>query len=422
MSGSLSIFVPHCSDLLTDHLPHGDGLIAHGFLSNLARRGHRLHVAVEHVDLREPLHPNITIHQVPPARLGRFFSRLEYMFRVRKLFNELRKRQHFDLIHQLNPVFTGLSLSLIGSRLPLVLGTYVARWPDDPDSVASQGNWVSRGLALVRGMISGLQQRHADAIVLTTPAARNRLPRLGVVRDRVYMLPHGVDVDLFSPETGSDSATRMLEDRRNPSILFFANVVPRKGIFTLLEAFALVAPQSPNAVLRIAGDGSALEEVKRRAAGLSCAGRIEFLGRQERAAAPSLYRNADLYCLPSHGEPYATTVLEAMSCGKAVVVTDAGGLPYMVHERGGKRVPVADPVLLAEALLELLRDPAQRLAMGRYNRKLVETTMTWENVAQQLEEIYRQTIQKVAFTRHGHQRRNVLALDTSSVSEARDRV
>jgi glycosyltransferase involved in cell wall biosynthesis len=94
----------------------------------------------------------------------------------------------------------------------------------------------------------------------------------------------------------------------------------------------------------------------------------------------------------------------------------------MVHERGGKRVPVADPVLLAEALLELLRDPAQRLAMGRYNRKLVETTMTWENVAQQLEEIYRQTIQKVAFTRHGHQRRNVLALDTPSVSEARDRV
>ena len=133
MGESLSIFVPHCSDLLTDHLPHGDGLIAHGFLSNLARRGHHLHVAVERVDLREPLHPNITIHQVPPARPGRFFSRLEYMFHVRKLFNRLHKQHDFDLIHQLNPVFTGLSLSLIGSPPPLVLGTYVARWPEDPD-------------------------------------------------------------------------------------------------------------------------------------------------------------------------------------------------------------------------------------------------------------------------------------------------
>jgi glycosyltransferase involved in cell wall biosynthesis len=407
MGDPFNIFVPHCSDLLTDHLPHGDGLIAHGFLTNLARRGHHLHVAVECVDVREPLHPNITVHQVPPARLGRMFSRIEYMLRVRSLFNRLRKRHHFDLIHQLNPVFTGLSLSLIGSGLPLVLGTYVARWPNDPDSVASRGSWLSRALALGRSIISGVQQRQADAIVLTTPAALNRLPRPNAVRDRISMLPHGIDADLFSPEIGSESA-RLIVDRENPSILFFANVVPRKGIFALLEAFATVAQECPNAILRIAGDGSALNEVKRQAAGLRCAAQIEFLGRQERAAAPSLYRNCDIYCLPSHGEPYATTVLEAMSCGKPIVITDAGGLPYMVHEKGGKRVPVGNSVLLAKALVDLLRDPAQRLAMGRYNRKLVETTMTWESVVQQLEEIYRQTLQRATSMRHGKHRSEVL--------------
>ncbi len=60
MLAALNIFVPHCSDLLTDHLPHGDGLIAHGFITSLARRGHRLHVAAQRVELREALHPNIT--------------------------------------------------------------------------------------------------------------------------------------------------------------------------------------------------------------------------------------------------------------------------------------------------------------------------------------------------------------------------
>jgi glycosyltransferase involved in cell wall biosynthesis len=419
MGESLNIFVPHCSDLLTDHLPHGDGLIAHGFLTNLARRGHHLDVAVERVDVREPLHPNITVHQILPAKLGRIFSRVEYMFRVRSLFHKLHKTHRFDLIHQLNPVFTGLSLSLIGSRLPLVLGTYVARWPDDPDSIASSGNWASRFLALGRSMISGVQQCNADAIVLTTPAARNRLPRPKLVRDRIYMLPHGIDADLFSPEVGWDSAARLLVDRGNPSILFFANVVPRKGIFTLLEAFALVAQASPNAILRIAGGGSASDEVKRQAAGLSCAGRIEFLGRQERAAAPALYRNCDIYCLPSHGEPYATTVLEAMSCGKPIVITDAGGLPYMVHERGGKRVPVGDAVLLAKALLDLLHDPAQRLAMGCYNRGLVETTMTWENVVQRLEEIYRQTLQRAPCRRPSKHRSAGVHLDRSSEVQER---
>jgi L-malate glycosyltransferase len=416
MRESLHIFVPHCSDLLTDHLPHGDGLIAHGFLTHLARRGHRLHIAVERVDLREPLHQNITVHQIPPAKLGRFFSRIEYMFRVRGLFSRLHRDRRFDLIHQLNPVFTGLSLSLIGSGLPLVLGTYVARWPDDPDSITSQGKWLGRGLALGRGMISGVQQRNADALVLTTPAARNRLPRPNAVRDRIYMLPHGMDTALFSPETGWDSPAGPLQDQENPSILFFANVIARKGIFTLVEAFSLVAQQMPNALLRIAGGGSALAEVKRRVTGLPCAGRIEFLGRQERASAPSLYRKSDIYCLPSNGEPYATTVLEAMSCGKPVVVTDAGGLPYMVHEAGGKRVPVGDPVLLAKALLDLLRDPAQRLAMGRYNRKLVETTMTWENVVQQLEEIYRQTLQRAASRGRDKQRSEV------QLTEVRERV
>jgi glycosyltransferase involved in cell wall biosynthesis len=408
MGNSLNIFVPHCSDLLTDYLPHGDGVIAHGFLTNLARRGHHLHVAVERVDVRERLHPNIIVHQVPPARLGRVFSRVEYMFRVRSLFNQLHKRHRFDLIHQLNPVFTGLSLSLVGSRLPLVLGTYVARWPNDPDSVASRGSGLSRALALGRSLISGVQQRQADAIILTTPAALNRLPQPNAVRDRVYMLPHGIDAELFSPETGSEPAAGLIVDRERPSILFFANVIARKGIFVLLDAFASVAQECPNAILRIAGDGSALSEVKRQAAALRCAAQIEFLGLQERDAAPFLYRNCDIYCLPSHGEPYATTVLEAMSCGKPIVITDAGGLPYMVHEKGGKRVPVGDSVLLAKALLELLHDPGQRLAMGRYNRKLVETTMTWEIVVRQLEEIYRQTLQRAASKRRGKHSSEVL--------------
>ncbi len=51
------------------------------------------------------------------------------MRRVRRLFWQLRREVQFDLIHQLNPVFTGLSLALAGAGIPVVLGTYVARWP-----------------------------------------------------------------------------------------------------------------------------------------------------------------------------------------------------------------------------------------------------------------------------------------------------
>lgn len=186
MRKPLHIFVPHCSDVLTDHLPHGDGLIAHGFITNLARRGHRLHVAAQRVEVREPLPENVTVHEIPLRGGGPLFSRLDYMLRVRRLLNTLKKDCRFDLIHQLNPVFTGMSLSLVGCGLPLVLGTYVARWPDDPDAISSKGKWVGRALDYGRNVICEAQQRQADALLLTTSAARNRLPRPKAVSDRVF--------------------------------------------------------------------------------------------------------------------------------------------------------------------------------------------------------------------------------------------
>jgi glycosyltransferase involved in cell wall biosynthesis len=103
-----------------------------------------------------------------------------------------------------------------------------------------------------------------------------------------------------------------------------------------------------------------------------------------------------------------------MSCARALVVTDAGGLRYFVHDRGGKRVPVGDAASLANALLELLRNPAERRAMGHYNRQLVETTMSWDRVAQQLEEIYEKTLQRAPATRHGNRRTGMLPVDQTS--------
>jgi glycosyltransferase involved in cell wall biosynthesis len=256
----------------------------------------------------------------------------------------------------------------------------VARWPDDPDSLVARSKWTRGVLSLGRTLISAAQQRQADVLLLTTPAASNRLPQPGDVRDRIQFLPHGLDTEFFSPESGWDSDENLRADQLRPSILFFANVSPRKGIWTLVDAFPDVVRSVPNVVLRIAGDGGILPDVKRRVAALDCAGQVEFLGRQERSQAPRLYRNASIYCLPSYGEPYATTVLEAMSCAKPIIVTDAGGLSHMVHDRGGKKVPVGDAASLAIALRDLLLNPSLRRSMGRYNRRLAETTMTWAAV------------------------------------------
>jgi glycosyltransferase involved in cell wall biosynthesis len=387
MPGGLNIFVPHCSDVLTDHLPHGDGLIAHGFMTSLAQRGHRLHVAAERVELRQPMHANITIHPIALKRPFGLRSRLQYMLQVRKLMRNLRLSQRFDLVHQLNPVFTGVSLCLADSDLPLVLGTYVARWPVDPDALSVTRGWGAM-VERSRDRIAAAQQRRADALMLTTPAARNQLSDPEAVQDRIHMIPHGIDAQLFSPLPGWDSSERLEVEQRQPSILFLANVVKRKGIFTLLTAFPEVLRHFPQCQLRVAGGGPDLPEARHLATRLGCAHRVEFMGNQDRAHAPNLYRACSVYCLPSFGEPYGTTVVEAMGCARSLVVTDCGALPYLVHKGGGMRVPAGEPAALSTALITLLRNPQARAAMGAYNRKQVDPGMSWNTVAQQLEGIY----------------------------------
>ncbi len=198
LKGPFNIFVPHCSDLLTDHRPHGDGLIAHGFIRHLSERGHNLYVAAQEVDLRDRLPSNVHLFPIAPQHKSQLLSRLSYMSHVRRLFMELQRQIAFDIVHQMNPVYTGMSLSLLGTKIPVVLGTYVARWPEQTDARGTQP-FASKLASAFRTCIAGAQQCAADHLLLTAPAAANRLVPLGPIRVPRSYLGHGVDTELFSP-------------------------------------------------------------------------------------------------------------------------------------------------------------------------------------------------------------------------------
>jgi glycosyltransferase involved in cell wall biosynthesis len=381
----LNIFVPHCSDVLTDHRAHGDGLIAHGFIRHLSDRGHNLYVAAQEVDLRNRLPSNVHVFPIYVRNKNQLVSRLAYMSQVRKLFLRLRTQVLFDIVHQMNPVYTGISLSLLGTGIPTVLGTYVARWPDPVER-----DWThAAGLkfaSMFRACVAALQQSAADRVLLTAPVAANRLVPLGPIKVPRSYLDHGVDTELFSP-------CKTEEGNKSLSVLFLASLAKRKGIFDLISAFADVVPTYPDCILYVAGSGSEAE-AQDWAQRLGIAAQVKFLGHVDRLSAPAIYRNCSIYCLPSDGEPYATTVIEAMSCGKPIVFTNAGGLPHMVGRQGGIGVEVGNVKGLSRALCTLLDDPARRSDMGAHNRRRVLETMTWDRVIDRLEEIYIATIDR----------------------------
>lgn len=390
----MQIFIAHCSDMLTDYRPHGDGLVAYGFIRGLAERGHILHVAVQGSDIRGPLSPNIRLYPIKTREGRGVRQRLEYMVGIRKLFKKLRSEHQIDIVHQLNPVFAGLSLALVGSKTPLVLGPYVGKWPDKVRHFGVKQTFARKLILKGRTTLAYIQQSFANAILATTPNALSQVPGRKSGDSRIHLFPLGIDSDFFMPAPGWDSLEAMRQDQASPSILFYAHIWYGKGLDLLISAFDEVADAIPGVSLTVAGDGEELPAIKLQASKLAHANQIEFLGMWPRDKAANVFHKASLYCLPSRGEPFAQTILEAMSFAKPMVVTNAGGLGYMVLPQGGRVVPVDDPRALAAALIEVLSDPELRLAMAKFNRSHIESTYRWDKLAEKLEGIYREIIVK----------------------------
>jgi glycosyltransferase involved in cell wall biosynthesis len=337
-------------------------------------------VAAPTVALRAPMPEGVHIHLVGRGAGPEPMRRLTFMRATRSLFARLQPRVSFDVIHQLNPVDAGLSLALADAGPPVVLGPYVPAWPTPETAGAGV-----RLLGLVNRAIRAAQESRATALLLTTPAAATRLgrrPRRDVL---VRELPHGLDPAPFgaaAPGTGDDGRT----------VLFLANLEPRKGIFVLLDAFEHLAAEQPCARLLIAGDGSATAQVQARAAASPHWSRIELAGAIARAQVPDLLRRGTVYCLPSFGEPFGMTALEAMASGRPLVVTEAGGLRHLVDSAGGLHVAPGDSRGLARALATLLADPGLRRAMGAHNQRRVAERYAWASVVGRLEETYAEAI------------------------------
>ncbi len=380
MTRPLTIFISHPSDLLTDSRPHGDGLIADQTIRQLALRGHRLHVAVSRFELKEPYSSNVTLHQVDTGSAADGPSaRLRFAIGTRMAIRRILRREPIDLIHQLNPVVTGLSLFLWKLPLPIVLGPYVPAWPEMRDGVIStRPPMVTRLKRRVKREIWQLQHRIANAIILSTPAAMEKMDDPSALQSKIHVIPYGIDTAQFSTSTLPSS----------PAIVFAGHLAPHKGIFVLLDAFRIVTEALPDCRLILAGVAPDEDAIRRICGSFPDPSRVELLGHVPHAELPAVMRRGTVFCVPSFGEPFGLVAVEAMACGRAIVGTDSGGLVHLITEEGGRRVPVGDATKLAHRLIEILSDPLLARRMGEHNRSFAEREFDWPAVIGKIESAY----------------------------------
>jgi glycosyltransferase involved in cell wall biosynthesis len=173
-----------------------------------------------------------------------------------------------------------------------------------------------------------------------------------------------------------------------PAVLFLGLVNAHKGVYDLLQAWAVVQRQVPGARLRIGGTGE-LEAARRQAEALGIAGSVEWLGWIGRERKAEALSGAWALVLPSYMEGVPMALLEAMAAGVPVVSTRVGGIPLAVRDGlDGLLLPPGDPQALAQALLALLQDEPRRLQMGAQARRRMAAEFSVDVIAPQLEALW----------------------------------
>lgn len=375
----LRIFVPSGAGLLTDSEGHGEGLLAWRTLAGLARRGHDLVVCARSVDLAAS--PPFETIETGPASARESLEPLAYARRAEKLFRSLGGPARFDLAHWLFPQGAEQTLFAPEPAIPYVIGPHSLAWPAPPRRATRAGDAVR---AAARPLFRARRSRAlaaASALLVDTPAAAAVLP--AALRARARVVPWGVDVTAFDPAPLPSA----------PSVLFVGSLSERKGVRELVPAFARARAALGGATLVLAGDGELRPWVEAEGRRLGLDGSLAVAGPVPHGEVPALMAGSSLVCLPSRGEPFGMTVLEAMAAGRAVVACDAGGPRYLVDgERGGRLVAPGDVGGLADALVELLADPAGLERMGAFNRGRAERSFSLQRTLDALEGVYAEAL------------------------------
>lgn len=146
---------------------------------------------------------------------------------------------------------------------------------------------------------------------------------------------------------------------------YAARIETGKGPFVLADATAELRKNRDDVVVRLAGTGPAVQEVKARVRELQLNGSWEFAGSYDGAVGCSAFmRTLDVFVLPSFAEGTSKSVIEAMAHGLPIITTNVGGSPDLLTPEIGILVPPGDSAALADAMQRLAGDPALRKRMG----------------------------------------------------------
>jgi L-malate glycosyltransferase len=282
---------------------------------------------------------------------------LSAAWRLTRVLKQLRP----DIVHAHDPHGVAMaSLALSMSTLPV-----------KPRLVASRRvDFHLRNTALSRW-----KYRQVDLFICASEAIRKMLVGDGIPRKRTVTVHEGIDLGKVNAAPPADLHQDLWLPHGAPIVGNVAALVPHKGQRYLVEAAVKLLPDQPDARVVIAGEGELRPSLEQQIKQHHLEKHVLLAGF--RPDILSLHKAFDIFVMSSVTEGLGTSLLDAMACGKPVVATNVGGIPEVVADgETGILVPPRDPAAMAEALRQLLADPALRERMGAAGLVRVRTTFS----------------------------------------------
>jgi glycosyltransferase involved in cell wall biosynthesis len=280
-----------------------------------------------------------------------------------------RKRPDVLVLDSIAASFVGPSLILRHPELPIVGMLH------QPPGGIDHGPLRTR----LQAALDRLAYRRAARLLVASESLAEEMQRGCEPAWRIRVVPPGRDVASSIGPPPHD-----LRAGRRSAFLCVGNWVERKGILSLLEAFA--ALEHDAATLHLVGNTAAEPAYARRVTARldqpDVAERVVVHGPLGVGGVAAMYNAADAFVLPSLKEPYGTVYGEAMAFGLPVVGWQAGNLPYLAdHEREGLLIRPGDIAGLTAALARLADDPPLRARLGAAAKRRALARPTWDQVA-----------------------------------------
>ncbi len=296
---------------------------------------------------------------------------------LERLIGWLRSQPAPDVICLSNSLLTGLAARLKQEfRVPIVCTLQ----GEDSFLDALPEPYRQRSWELLAERCAGIDH----FIAVSRYFADVMIKRLNLPAARVSVVHPGIAVEEFSPANATQ-----------PVVGYLARMHPTKGLNTLFEAFLQL--KTPGARLRIAGAMTGRDKVFVASLQRKLGDRAEFLPNLDRAAKADFLRSLAVFSVPAtYGEAFGMYVLEALAAGVPVVQPRHGAFPEVLAATGGGLLCEPNqPSALANALDELLGDPARARQLGGIGRQAVQEKFSVAAMTAKVEAI----LQKVAHAR-----------------------